>query len=420
MASSTSFRFQLRGDTSSDWATSDAILADREPGLETDTLLMKVGDGVTPWSGLSYFISDGTGGGGGVGGATNLAVTRTTTTMTVTSDTGTDAVLVAADSNAGLMTAAMKTKLDGIATSATANDTDANLKNRSNHTGTQASSTISDLTETVQDMVAAMLTEGTGIDLTYNDTSGALTIAATGGGGGGLDAESVRDTIGTAMVGTGLITVTVSDGADTITVSTTATANSSDATLLARANHTGTQSADTLTDGTTNKAFLATERTKLAGIAPGAQTNTGEFAGRVVGTRVDAGSDSMWETNFTGTMDTTDRNIAEHKHNGLARAGLNEWGAFRVWYAPYNDAAFRAVREDTSLEGSGGTGPCFHINDRRSGAPHLTSYARMWNGGLVRNGITMTDCYVTTEADPTDDANYANLPVGTVIIVQGA
>lgn len=49
-------------------------------------------------------------------------------------------------------------------------------------------------------------------------------------------------------------------------IATGATANSSDATLLARANHTGTQSADTLTDGTTNKAFLATERTKLSGI----------------------------------------------------------------------------------------------------------------------------------------------------------
>lgn len=41
-----------------------------------------------------------------------------------------------------------------------------------------------------------------------------------------------------------------------------------------RANHTGTQSADTLTDGTTNKAFLATERTKLAGIATGATANS--------------------------------------------------------------------------------------------------------------------------------------------------
>lgn len=38
-----------------------------------------------------------------------------------------------------------KTKLAGIATSATANDTDANLKNRANHTGSQLASTISDL-----------------------------------------------------------------------------------------------------------------------------------------------------------------------------------------------------------------------------------------------------------------------------------
>lgn len=36
------------------------------------------------------------------------------------------------------------TKLSGIATAATANDTDANLKARANHTGTQTASTISD------------------------------------------------------------------------------------------------------------------------------------------------------------------------------------------------------------------------------------------------------------------------------------
>ncbi len=52
-----------------------------------------------------------------------------------------------------------------------------------------------------------------------------------------------------------------------------ATLNSSNATLLNRTNHTGTQSADSLTDGTTNKAFLATERTKLAGIATAATAN---------------------------------------------------------------------------------------------------------------------------------------------------
>lgn len=41
----------------------------------------------------------------------------------------------------------------------------------------------------------------------------------------------------------------------------------------ARANHTGTQTADTLTDGTTNKVYLATERTKLSGVATGATAN---------------------------------------------------------------------------------------------------------------------------------------------------
>jgi|GEM_PF-3573689 hypothetical protein len=37
-----------------------------------------------------------------------------------------------------------------------------------------------------------------------------------------------------------------------------------------RANHTGTQSADSITDGTTNKAYTATEKTKLSGIEAGA------------------------------------------------------------------------------------------------------------------------------------------------------
>lgn len=45
---------------------------------------------------------------------------------------------------------------------------------------------------------------------------------------------------------------------------------------LDRTNHTGTQSADTLTDGTTNKAYTATEKTKLAGIATGATANSSD------------------------------------------------------------------------------------------------------------------------------------------------
>lgn len=52
-------------------------------------------------------------------------------------------------------TATEKTKLSGVATGATANDTDANLKNRANHTGTQASSTISDFATAVNALITA-------------------------------------------------------------------------------------------------------------------------------------------------------------------------------------------------------------------------------------------------------------------------
>lgn len=54
-------------------------------------------------------------GGGGGGGSTNLTFSRTATTVTVLSDTGADAVLPAASSTeAGVMSASDKAKLDGI------------------------------------------------------------------------------------------------------------------------------------------------------------------------------------------------------------------------------------------------------------------------------------------------------------------
>jgi hypothetical protein len=170
-----------------------------------------------------------------------------------------------------VFTTADDTKLAGIATSATANSSDATLLARANHTGTQSSSTISDLTESVQDIVGAFLSGTSGVAVNYNDASNTITVS--GLGDASATAETIRDTIGVALLGTGLISVTVNDAADTITISTTATANDTDANLKNRANHTGTQSADTITDGTTNKAFTATEKTKLAGISG---TNTGD------------------------------------------------------------------------------------------------------------------------------------------------
>jgi len=62
---------------------------------------------------------------------------------------------VASTSDNGFMSSVDKTKLDGIANGATANDTDANLRARSSHTGTQPASTISDFNSVTDSRIAA-------------------------------------------------------------------------------------------------------------------------------------------------------------------------------------------------------------------------------------------------------------------------
>lgn len=70
--------------------------------------------------------------------------------------TGISADKLVAGSTNGVLTLAEKTKLGGIATGATANDTDANLKARANHTGSQPASTISDFNAAVDARVAVL------------------------------------------------------------------------------------------------------------------------------------------------------------------------------------------------------------------------------------------------------------------------
>lgn len=118
---------------------------------------------------------------------------------------------------AGFMSANDKTKLDGIASNATANDTDANLKNRANHTGTQPFSTISG-TATI-----AQIPTGT------TSTTVAL----------GNHTHASAD-----MTNAGFMSS--SDKLKLDGIEANATSNDTDANLKNRANHTGTQAFTTL------------------------------------------------------------------------------------------------------------------------------------------------------------------------------
>ena len=118
------------------------------------------------------------------------------------------------NSDTNAFTDAEKTKLSGIATAATANDTDANLKARANHTGTQTASTISDFDSQADSRIASASVE---------------------------DLNDVTD------AGSGAI-ITAAERTKLSGIATAATANDTDANLKARANHTGTQTASTISD----------------------------------------------------------------------------------------------------------------------------------------------------------------------------
>jgi len=164
---------------------------------------------------------------------TNITISRTATTVDVESSTGSNGTIAAADgTNAGVMVSANFTKLAGIEAGATLNSTDAFLLARANHTGTQTLSTISD-----SGTLAGLNTVGTSeIDdnaVTNAKLANVLTATLKGRITAGTgDPEDLTTTQARTILN-------VEDGA---------TANSSDATLLNRANHTGTQLAATISD----------------------------------------------------------------------------------------------------------------------------------------------------------------------------
>lgn len=158
--------------------------------------------------------------------AANSAVTANTAKVSADGSVTSHNDVTSAGSGA-IITSAERTKLSGIATGATANQTDAYLLSRTNHTGTQTAATISDFDTEVSNNTAVVANtakvSADGSVTTHNDVTSA--------GSGAIITSAER----TKLTG----------------IATGATLNSPDSILLDRAYHTGTQTTSTISDFST-------------------------------------------------------------------------------------------------------------------------------------------------------------------------
>ncbi|MGB0171082.1 MAG: beta strand repeat-containing protein, partial [Flavobacteriales bacterium] len=168
-------------------------------------------------------------------------------------------IKLAYEAEAKAFTDAQFDKLAAIADNATANQTDAYLLARANHTGTQTAATISDFDAEVANNAAVTANtakvSADGLVTTHSDVTDA------GSGAIITDAERTKldgiETAATADQTGAEIKLAYEAEAKAFTdaqfdklaaIADNATANQTDAYLLARANHTGTQTAATISD----------------------------------------------------------------------------------------------------------------------------------------------------------------------------
>jgi len=71
------YRILLRRDSSINWETQNPVLLSGEPGYETDTGKLKIGDGASQWLSLNYYM--GATGSSGITGPTGAGSTGANT-----------------------------------------------------------------------------------------------------------------------------------------------------------------------------------------------------------------------------------------------------------------------------------------------------------------------------------------------------
>lgn len=158
---------------------------------------------------------------GDVTGATTLTIANNVVTNVKLADMATATIkgrVTAATGDPEDLTPAQVRGLINVADGASANSSDTTLLNRTNHTGTQAASTISDFASASRAQTEAELVAGTNITITPSGSGATrtLTIAASGGSGSvtsvGMTVPTGLSVAGSPITTTGTLAVTLATG----------------------------------------------------------------------------------------------------------------------------------------------------------------------------------------------------------------
>lgn len=149
----TTYHFRIRRDTSAAWATNNPVLQEGEPGYETDTKRLRIGDGVNPFTALTTVnMSGGESGGGDL----NAEAVRDIVQQQIV--------------GGNLIQVTVSDEADTITITTTAHQ-------RSNHQGSQAISTVTGLQTALDDRVTqSELDTALGGYADVDQTSGTVSI----------------------------------------------------------------------------------------------------------------------------------------------------------------------------------------------------------------------------------------------------
>lgn len=155
------------------------------------------------------------------------------------------------------------------------------------------------------------------------------------------------------------------EASDIANFETTTQLNTRDTNNRARANHTWTQSADTITDWTTNKTYTSTEKTKLSWIEAWAEINTVDSVAWKTWV-VTLDKNDVWLGNVSNTDTTTTANITDSTNKRFVTDAeketvINVASSWILWviptitdntdwtiWLPEIDVLIRATNSDTA------------------------------------------------------------------------